>query len=308
MLGGVDQAVAVVANLGLFLDALVFLGMGLGVLDHAIDFVVGQSRGAGDGDLLLLAGAQVLGGDVHNAVGIDVERDLDLRHATARGRNAGELEATKCLVVTCHRALALQDMNLDGRLVVSCGRVNLGLAGRDGRVAVDHLRHDAAERLNTKRQRGDIEQQDALNITSENAALNGCTHGNNLVGVDRHVRLLARDGLDELLHGRHTGGATNQDDLVDLAGRVASVLQRLLDRLAATIEQVTGDALELSTCQRVVEVLRAGSVCRDERQVDVGLRDGRQLDLGLLGSFLQALQSHLVGAQVDAVLGLEFVG
>ena len=199
-------------------------------------------------------------------------------------------------------------MNLDGRLVVSCSRVDLGLAGRDGRVAVDHLRHDTTERLNAERQRGDVEQQNALNIASENAALNSCAHGNNLIGVDRHVRLLARDGLDEFLHGRHTGGATDQDDLVDLAGRVASVLQRLLDRLAATIEQVAGDALELGARQRVVEVLRAGSVSSDERQVDVGLRDGRQLDLGLLGSFLQALQSHLVGAQVDAVLGLELVG
>jgi len=179
--------------------------MGFGILDHAIDFVVGQSRGSGDGDLLLLTSAQVLSGDVHNAVGIDVERDLDLRHATTCGRNAGELEATKRLVVTGHRALALQDVNLDGRLVVSCSRVDLGLAGRDGRVAVDHLRHDTTERLNAERQRGDVEQQNALNIASENAALNSCAHGNNLIGVDRHVRLLARDGLDEFLHGRHTG-------------------------------------------------------------------------------------------------------
>ena len=32
----------------------------LGVLDHAVHFVVGQRGGAGDGDLLLLAGAEVL--------------------------------------------------------------------------------------------------------------------------------------------------------------------------------------------------------------------------------------------------------
>ena len=54
-------------------------------------------------------------------------------------------------------------------------------------------------------------------------------------------------------------------------------------------------------------MLRAGSVGRDERQVDVGLRGGGQLHLRLLGGFLQTLQSHLVLAQVDAVLGLELV-
>ena len=34
----------------------------------------------------------------------------------------------------------------------------------------------------------------------------------------------------------------------------------------------------------------------------------RQLDLGLLGGFLQALQGELVVAQVDALLLLEFIG
>ena len=39
------------------------LGVGLGVLHHAVDFLVGKRGGAGDGDGLLLAGALVLGGD-----------------------------------------------------------------------------------------------------------------------------------------------------------------------------------------------------------------------------------------------------
>ena len=45
----------------------------------------------------------------------------------------------------------------------------------------------------------------------------------------------------------------------------------------------------------------------DERQVDLGLLGVGELDLGLLGRFLQALQGELVVAQVDALLLFELV-
>ena len=281
--------------------------MGLGVLHHALDLVVVQRGGAGDGDLLLLAGAQVLRRHVHDAVGVDVESDLDLRHTTARSRDAGELELAQRLVVGGHLALALQHVHLDRRLVVGRGGVDLGLAGGDGGVALDHLRHDAAHRLHAQRQRGHVEQQDALDVAGQHAALDRRTHGHDLVRVHGHVRILAGELLHEVLHGGHTGGAAHEDDLVDVARLEAGILERLLNGLLHAVEQILRDALELGARQRVVEVLRAGSVGRDERQVDVGLRGGGQLHLRLLGGFLQTLQSHLVLAQVDAVLGLELV-
>jgi hypothetical protein len=55
-------------------------------------------------------------------------------------------------------------------------------------------------------------------------------------------------------------------------------------------------------------MLRPGGVGGDERQVDFGLLGRGQLDLGLFGGFLQALQRQLVLAQVDALLFLELVG
>lgn len=55
--------------------------MRLGVLDHPVDLLLGQAGALLDADRVLLAGALVLGGDVHDAVGVDVEGDLDLRHA-----------------------------------------------------------------------------------------------------------------------------------------------------------------------------------------------------------------------------------
>jgi hypothetical protein len=49
-------------------------------------------------------------------------------------------------------------------------------------------------------------------------------------------------------------------------------------------------------------VLRPGGVGRDVGQVDLGLGRRGQLDLGLLGRLLQALQGELVLGQVDALL------
>ena len=39
----------------------------------AFDFILGKAAGALDGNLLFLAGALVLGGDVQNAVGVNVK-------------------------------------------------------------------------------------------------------------------------------------------------------------------------------------------------------------------------------------------
>src|SRR3712207_7740279 len=48
--------------------------------------VLRQRGAAGDRHLLLLAGAEVLSADVHDAVRVDVEGDLDLRDAAGRRR------------------------------------------------------------------------------------------------------------------------------------------------------------------------------------------------------------------------------
>src|SRR5215510_16220519 len=55
-------------------------------------------------------------------------------------------------------------------------------------------------------------------------------------------------------------------------------------------------------------MLRSGSICRDEWQIDFSLRRRRQLDLGFFRRFLESLQSELVAAQINALLLLEFVG
>ena len=68
-----------------------------------------------------------------------------------------------------------------------------------------------------------------------------------------------------------------------------------------------GELIELGARERHVEVLRAGGVCRDVRQVDVRARHAGQLDLRLLGRFLQTLHGHAVAREVNAVALLELL-
>src|SRR5262249_61455251 len=86
LLGLIDERVGVVANLGLFAATLVVFGVRLGVAHHLIDGVLVKRRLAGDRHRLLLARGAVLGRNVHDAVGVDCERDLDRRTTSGRGR------------------------------------------------------------------------------------------------------------------------------------------------------------------------------------------------------------------------------
>ena len=96
-------------------------------------------------------------------------------------------------------------------------------------------------------------------------------------------------------------------DLVDLGCLDAGFADRVEARLAGALDQVEHQLLEVGPGDRLDEVLRTRCVGGDEGQVDLGRRGRRQLDLGLLGRFLEALQCELVLLQVDA-LGLLEVG
>ena len=129
----------------------------------------------------------VLGRDVDDAVGVDVEGDLDLRHAARRGRNADEIELAEQLVVGRHFALALEDPDGDRALVVFGGREHLALLGGNGRVALDEAREHAAQRLDAERQRGHVEQQHVLDVALQHAGLDGGADRHHLVGIDALV-------------------------------------------------------------------------------------------------------------------------
>ena len=48
-------------------------------------------------------------------------------------------------------------------------------------------------------------------------------------------------------------------------------------------------------------------ICRDKRQVDIGLRHRAQLFFGLFTGFLQTLQRHRVFPKIDCIFFFEFV-
>ena len=76
----------------------------------------------GDRNTVRLAGCLVRRRDVQDAVGVDIERDLDLGNTTRRGRNAGQLELAEQVVVLRQRSLSLEHLDQDRRLVVRGSR------------------------------------------------------------------------------------------------------------------------------------------------------------------------------------------
>ena len=169
----------------------------------------------------------ILGGYVHDAVGVDIEGYLDLRHAAGRGGDAGELEAAQSLVVRGELTLALEHMHVHGGLAVRGGGEHLRLLDGDGGVALDQFGEHAAQGLNAQRQRSHVQQHNVLHVAAQHAALDGSADGHALVGVDALIGLLAGDPLHGFLHGGDTGGTAHQDNLVDVLGGKARVLQSL---------------------------------------------------------------------------------
>ena len=95
-------------------------------------------------------------------------------------------------------------MNIDCSLVIRGRRIGLHFTDRDGRIALDHLGHHAAHRLDTQRKRGHVEQQNILDFTAQHTALDGGTDRDHFIGIDAFVRLFAvRHRAYQILDHRH---------------------------------------------------------------------------------------------------------
>ena len=78
---------------------------------------------------------------MQNAVRINIKRDLNLRNATRCWWNAIQAEVAERLVITRHRAFALQNMDVHRGLAVCCRAEDFSLLGRDRGVARNLHRH-----------------------------------------------------------------------------------------------------------------------------------------------------------------------
>mmetsp|Transcript_27886 Transcript_27886/g.90122 ORF Transcript_27886/g.90122 Transcript_27886/m.90122 type:complete len:179 (-) Transcript_27886:929-1465(-) len=164
------------------------------------------------------------------------------------------------MAILRHRALALEDLDHHGRLVVLvCGK-DLRLLRRDDGVARDELRHDAADCLNAEGERSHVEQQQVLGLLAalarEDAALHGGAKRDRLVGVDALGRLLAVEKvLEQLLHLGNAGGTADKHHLVDLRLLELGVLHHLLHGRQRLLEEVDAQLLEARTGERLGKVL-----------------------------------------------------
>ena len=79
--------------------ALVVLGILLGLGLHAVNLVLRQTRRSLDADGLLLTGSLILGRNLQDTVGVDVEGHLNLRNTTTCGSDTCEVELADRLVL-----------------------------------------------------------------------------------------------------------------------------------------------------------------------------------------------------------------
>ena len=210
-------------------------------------------------------------------------------------------------VVGRHLPLSLHDVDLDGGLVVHCGGEHLGLLGGDGGVPLDERGCDSSEGLDGEGQRGDVEQEDVLDVSGQDCSLDGRTHGYALHGVDTVLDLGSDDALHEVLDDGHPGGSSDHDDLVDLVVGEACIPHCLLDGSAAPLHDGGDEFLEFGTGDGLHQVLGSGCVCGDERQVDLGLHGGGELDLGLLACLPDTYPGGVVLSEIDSGLVLELL-
>ena len=89
----------------------VLRGVLLRIANRLLNFILAHFVVGGDGDGLGASSVLVARGDGQDAVGVNIERDLNFRHACHCAADALQTELADALVVPRHRALTLQDVD-----------------------------------------------------------------------------------------------------------------------------------------------------------------------------------------------------
>ena len=213
-----------------------------------------------------------------------------------RRRDALQVEPAEGAVVARHLALALQHVDLDRGLAVGGGGEHL----RSSCVGMVVLRSMSSvitpPSVSTPSDSG-VTSSSRMSFTSPASTprLDRRADRDHLVRVDALVRLLAEEVLHQLLDLGHAGRAADEHHLVDVLGLEARVL-RGTARTGSSERSMRSSTI-CSSLARVSFSARCFGpvgVGGEERQVDLGLHRGGELDLRLLRRLLQALQHHLV--------------
>lgn len=248
-----------------------------------------------------------MGRDLENTIGIEVEGDLNLRNATRGRGDAGELELAEDVVVLGHGALTLEDLNEDDGLVVGGGGEDLALAGGDRSVTGDELGHDTTSSLDTEGQRVDVHEDNLLStlLAGKDTSLDGGAKSDSLVGVDTLGGLLATEVLlNEGLNLRDTGGATDEDNVVNVLLLDLGILDDLFDGLKSLLEEIHVELLELGASHGLGEI----NTIEEGLDLDTGRHLGRERALELLSLTLELTHGLGVLGDVNVVLLVEGLG
>src|SRR5581483_6847918 len=305
----IHQGVELIAGIDFLPLGFVFRRVSVRFFGHAFHFFLAEAGRRGNGDLLVLLRRRVLGGHVQDAVGINVERHLNLRHAAWSGWNAGQVKLAERAIVARQRSLTLQHVHLYRRLAIGSRGESLRLARRNRRVARDHGSRHPTQRFDREGQRSHIQEQQVFNLALEDATLNGRTHCHHFIRINSLVTFFTEQLLHQLLNTRHARLATDQHYFVDLVRGDASIFHALLARAHRALNDVFHHLLEFATSETLHQMLRAAGIGSNKGQVDLGLHGGGEFNLLPLGRVTQTLESHLValGVQIQAFILLEFV-
>ncbi len=192
-----------------------------------------------------------------------------------------------------------------GCLVVVRGREDLRFLGRNRGVLLDQRRHHSTHGFNTQGQGCYVQQQYVFYISGQYRSLDGSTHGYRFIRVYILAGFLAEEIFYLLLNQRHTGLTAHKNYFIDIGRFQTGILQCGFAGLQGIFHHFLNQRFQLGAGQLDVQVFRAGSIRRDVRQVHFSLLAGRQLDLGFLCGFFQALQGQRIVVQIDAGILLE---
>ena len=304
-LGREDERFEFVLRIDDFATFLIFGFVLFRIVDHAIDIALVQARRSFNRNALFFARSLVFCRDVDDTVGVDIEGNFDLGHATRSRRDTFQVEFGKRSILSRHFAFTLEDVNRDFRLVVVGCREDFALTGGDRRIARNEFRRHATECFDTERKRRHVEQQDVFHIAGQNTTLDSSTQSDDFVGVDAVIRFFAEEFFDFLLNQRNTRRTTDQDDFIDIGNGFIRIAQRFLTRFERFLDDVGDHVFEFGARQIDVEVFGPRRIGGEERQVDVGRSHRRKRFFRFFGFVTETLQNHLIVRNVDATVFLE---
>ena len=217
--------------------------------------------------MLFLSCSQILSRYIYNTIGINVKSNLDLRNSTGCWRNAVQPELSKGFVILCKLSLTLYHIDINCCLIVSSRREYLALLCRYRCISFDQPRCHAAHRLDRKRERGNIQQQNISGprIPGQLTALNRCTDRHAFIGIQAFARLMSGQCLNFILYGRNTGRSTYQQYFSQLGSIHPRILQSILYRNSRHFHEIMGQFIEFSPCQIHIKVLRSLCSSSDKR-------------------------------------------